>query len=88
MISEDVQEDPVLAALNDMRAWDVDQRRARRLRARCRRALATQNRGATAESAAADSARWTHIAAPALLVVWCAIYVIEIVRYAAAIYGM
>jgi hypothetical protein len=87
MRPDDVQDDPVLAALHDLGAWDVDERRAHRLRVRCRAALAGEKRGAAAP-ASADSARWTDFTGPALPAVWCAIYVVEIVRHEAAIYGL
>jgi hypothetical protein len=87
MMSDDVREDPVLAALRDLRAWDVDHRRARRLRVRCRAALATQNRSAAA-AGDADPAGWKQTAGGALLAGWCAVYLIQIVRHAAAIYWL
>jgi hypothetical protein len=85
MTSDD--DDAVFAALGQLRTHDVDTRRAHRLRGRCRAALAAQERAADA-AATADSARRTPIAGPVLLAAWCAIYVIEIVRLAGAIYGL
>jgi hypothetical protein len=85
MTSDDVQDDPVLAALSQLPTQDVDRRRAHRLQVRCRAALAARKRAAD-EAATVDSARW-RFTGPALLVAWCAIYVIEIVRHAAAVYG-
>ena len=87
MRPDDVQDDPVLAALHDLGGWDVDTRRAHRLRSRCRAALAAEKRGSAAP-AKGDSARWTDFMGPALLAAWCAIYVVEIVRHAAAVYGL
>jgi hypothetical protein len=87
MTSNVVDDDPVLAALGELRAQDVDARRAHRLHARCRSALAAQKRAADA-AAGADSGRWTLIAGPTLLAAWCAIYVIEIARLAWAIYRL
>ncbi len=86
MTSNGADDDPVLAALGLLRAQDVDTRRAHRLHVRCRAALAAQKR--TADAAATDSARWALVAGPALLAAWCAIYVIEIVRLARAIYRL
>lgn len=86
MRSDDVRNDPVLAALRHLRGHDVDQLRAHRLRARCRAALASDRRAADA-SATMDAAPWRRIVAPALLGFWCAIYVVEIVRRVAALYG-
>jgi len=87
MTSNDVDDDPVLAALGQLRTQDVDTRRAHRLHVRCRAALAAQKRAADA-GATVESARWTLIAGPALLAAWCAIYIIEIVRIAGAIYRL
>ena len=85
MTSNAVGDDPVLEALGQLCTQDVDTRRAHRLHVRCRAALAAQKRAADA-AATVDSARWTLMAGPALLAAWCAIYVIEIVRLAGAIY--
>jgi hypothetical protein len=85
MTSNDRDDDPVLAALGQLCTRDVDTGRAHRLQDRCRAALAAQRRAADA-AATVESARWTLIAGPALLAAWCAVYVIEIVRLAGAIY--
>ena len=82
-----VDDDPVLAALSELRTQDVDTRRAHRLHLRCRAALTAQKRAADA-SAGAASGRWARMAGPALLAAWCAIYTVEIVRLAWAIYGL
>ena len=87
MTSDDVRDDPVLAALSRLPAQDVDRRHAHRLRARCRAALAARTRAAD-EAATADSAPWRLIAGSALLATWCVVYVIEIVRHAMAIYRL
>lgn len=87
MTSNDVDDDAVLVALGQLSLQDIDARRARRLHARCRAELARRKRAAGG-AAAGDSARWTRMAGPVLLVVWCAIYVIEIVRLAGAIYRL
>jgi hypothetical protein len=87
MTSDDDYSDAVLAALNDLPVRDVDERRAQRLGARCRAVLATQTR-LTAAAANAGAARWTHATGIALLAIWCAIYVIEIVRRGAAVWGL
>ena len=80
-----VDDDTVLAALGRLRTRDVDARRAHRLQVRCRAVLVAQTREA---DAGADSGRWTLMAGPVLLAVWCAIYVVEIVRIAGAIYRL
>ncbi len=87
MTSNDAQDDPVLAALSQLPGYDVDQLRAHRLRIRCRAAFVTERRAADA-TAMMDDAVWRRVVAPALLGAWCAIYVVEVVRCAAAIYGL
>jgi hypothetical protein len=79
--------DPVLAALSNLLAWDVDERRAHRLRVRCHKALAGQD---SAAAAAADGrpARWIQIAGGVILGAWCVTYLVEIVRRAAAVHGL
>jgi hypothetical protein len=86
MTSHDVHDDPVLAALGELHALDVDTRRSERLATRCRAVLATERR-ATAP-ARANSAGWTRVTGLALLVAWCAIYTIEIARRGAAVWGL
>jgi hypothetical protein len=86
MMSNDVHDDPVFAALHDLPACDVGRRRAQRLGARCRVVLASETR-ATSAAATAGSARWPHVTGIALLAVWCAVYVMEIVRRGAAVWG-
>jgi hypothetical protein len=82
-----VDDDTVLAALGRLRTRDVDARRAHRLQVQCRAVLAARTRAADAD-AGADSGRWTLMAGPLLLAAWCAIYVVEIVRIAGAIYRL
>ena len=87
MTSHERHGDPVLAALDDLPVWDVDARRARDLGVRCRAVLAAQTR-ATAGADRPDSARWTRVTGLAFLTLWCVIYVIEIVRRGAAVWGL
>ncbi len=87
MTSEDAQNDPVLAALGQLRGYDVDELRAHRLRVRCRAAFAAE-RAAADEAAPVDGGVWRRIVAPGLLGAWCAIYLIEVMHCAAAIYGL
>jgi len=79
--------DPVVTALAGLRTQDVDARRAHRLQLRCRAALAAQRRAADA-AGTADPTRLTLVAGPALLAVWCAVYVIEMMRLAGVIYRL
>jgi hypothetical protein len=87
MTSNGVDDDPVLAALSEVRIQDVDARRAHRLQVRCRATLAAQKRAADA-AVTPDAARWPLVAGPVLLVGWCATYIVEIVRFAWAIYRL
>ena len=87
MTSNDADADPVLAAISQLRTRDVDARRAHRLQVRCRAALTARKRAADA-AAEADSGRWTLMAGPVLVAMWCAIYMVEIVRLAGVIYRL
>jgi hypothetical protein len=87
MTSNVFDDDPVLAAVSELRTQDVDARRAHHLQIRCRAALAAQKRAADT-AVSVDAARWTVVAGPALLAGWCAIYVAEIVRFAWTIYRL
>lgn len=87
MTPDDADNDPVLEALSQLQGYDVDQLRAHRLRVRCRAAFVA-DRGAADTAATMDAAVWRRIVVPVLLGAWCAIYVVEVVRRAAAIYGL
>jgi hypothetical protein len=87
MTSNDDHRDVDLAALNDLPVWDVNARRAQSLGACCRAVLAAQTR-ANAAAANADAARWARATGVTLLAVWCAIYVIAIVRRGAEVWGL
>ena len=85
--NDDIHEDAVLAALRDLPACDVNERRAQRLGARCRAVLASRAR-ATPSAARAAPSGWPRVAAITLLAAWCAIYVTEVVRRGAAALGL
>ncbi len=87
MTADDAQSDPVLAALRQLRGYDVDELRAHRLRARCRAAFVAERRAADA-AGTMEGTVWSRIVAPGLLGAWCAIYLVEVMRCAAAIYGL
>ena len=87
MTPDDAQSDPVLAALGQLRGYDVDPLRAHRLRVRYRAAFVAARRPAQA-AGTVDGTVWSRIVAPALLGAWCAIYLVEVMRCAAAIYGL
>jgi hypothetical protein len=85
MSSKDVQEDPVLAALRELRTCDVSPARAQRLRSRCHRGLTLRqaSRHLLRRSEAGVWRRAMRVFAGS----WCAAYVFEILRRAAAVYG-
>ncbi len=87
MTPDDAQSDPVLAALGQLRGYDVDQLRAHRLKVRYRAAFAAERRAADA-AGMMDGTVWSRIVAPGLLGAWCAIYLVEVMRCAAAIYRL
>ncbi len=87
MTPDDAQSDAVLAALARLRGYDVDELRAHRLRVRCRAAFVAERRAADA-AGTMDGTGWSRLVAPALLGAWCAIYLVEVMRCAAAIYGL
>ncbi len=87
MTPDDAQGDPVLAVLGQLRGCDVDELRAHRLRVRCRAAFVAERRAADAPGTM-DGTVWSRLIAPGLLGAWCAIYLVEVMRCAAAIYGL
>ncbi len=86
MTPDDAQSDAVLAALGHLRGYDVDELRAHRLRARCRAAFVAERRVVDA-AGTMDGTVWSRLVAPGLLGAWCAIYLVEVMRCAAAIHG-
>ena len=86
MTSNGDPSDSVLAALKDLPGWDVDERRAQRLRVHCRAVLAARTR-TTAAAAQTDPARWAYATGLVLLASWCGIYVFAIVSRAVAVWG-
>jgi len=87
MRPDDAQSDPVLAALGQLRGYDVDQLRAHRIRVRCRAAFTAERRPADA-AGTMDGTVWSRVVAPGLLGAWCAVYLVEVMHCAAAIYGL
>lgn len=86
MTPDDAQSDPLFGALGQLRGYDVDEPRAHRLRARCRAAFVAERRAADA-AGTMDGTVWSRTVGPGLLAAWCAIYLVEVMRCAAAIYG-
>jgi hypothetical protein len=84
MTFDDEQRDRYLAALAELRTYDVPQRHAGRLRSRCHAVLQSQSRGTVP---AGNGTRFRRIIGPALAGAWCLAYLVEIIRRAAAVYG-
>lgn len=74
--------DPVFAAIAGLRPYDVGSRRASRLRGRCHAALHAQE-----DRRERDVSVWKRVVGPALAGVWCAVYLVEVIRRAAMILG-
>jgi hypothetical protein len=70
----DGQDEDVLAAISNLRAYDVSERRADRLRSRCHDVLHAPRRPNLSVSVVLGGA-------------WCVTYLMEIIRRAAAVYG-
>jgi hypothetical protein len=78
-------EDPVLAALRELRPCDVSAARARRLRSRCHRGLERQH--AVKRAPRSGSADVWRRSVRVFAGAWCVIYLLETIRRAAAVYG-
>jgi hypothetical protein len=78
MTPNNIQEDAVLAALRDLRTYDVAPARAQRLRIRCHKDIEKWSSG--------ETLTWRQ-AVGLLASVWCLVYALETIRLAAAIYG-
>jgi hypothetical protein len=78
MTSDHGRDDEVLDAIAHLRRHDVGERHAARLRTRCHGRLRAQE---------ARLSSWKSAVGPALAGVWCAVYLVEVIRRAATIYG-
>jgi hypothetical protein len=86
MTLDDVENDPVFSAVAKLKVHDVNQRRADALRRRCHALLEAWAR----QSPSAAMTQPTLIRrslAPTVVVVWCLVYLLEIIHRAAAVYG-
>ena len=73
-------------SLAGLKTFDVDRRRADRLRTRCHASL--RSRTASSLQPAAVDRKWLRRAvAPGVAGAWCLIYLLEIIRRAVVIYG-
>ena len=86
MIVDDGQDDRLLAVVASLRTYDASYRHARQLRRRCHAMLQTKRRSKRSVSMV-DSRAVRRVIVPALGGTWCLLYLFEIVRFAAAIYG-
>ena len=86
MTPDDGQNDHILAAVASLRTYDISRRHTRRLHRRCHARLQPQGPGET-RAPAVDGAVYSGIIAPALGGAWCLLYLVEIIRRAAAIHG-
>ena len=83
---DDEPDDDVLASLARLRSCDVSQRRSRQLRRRCHAMLQAEP-SVERWSWMVDVERFRREIVPALGGAWCLVYVVEIIRCTAAIYG-
>lgn len=86
MTSDNDDNDPLFAAVASLPTRDVDRRRADRLRRRCHASLQVGRQRAA--SPVVQDRRWLRGAiASGMAGAWCVIYILEIIRRAALIYG-
>lgn len=85
MMPNDMPDDRVLAALRELRAYDVSPARAQRLRTRCHRRLGTQDLP-THVPRNRHAGIWPRTMT-ILAAAWCVVYLAETIRRAAAVYG-
>jgi hypothetical protein len=78
--------DQSLAAIAELRGYDVSRRRAARLRTRCHAVLQAQSRR-NVRAGIKSGTLFRRIIGPALAGAWCLAYLMEIIRRAAAVYG-
>jgi hypothetical protein len=83
---DDQPDDDFVASLASLRSRDVSQRRSRQLRRRCHAVLRAEP-PATRLSWMMDGSRFRRVIVPALGGAWCLAYLVEIIRFTAAIYG-
>ena len=84
MRPNDVQGDAVFARLRELRPYDVSSARAQRLRSRCHSGLTMQD-SSTQVPRSTEAGVWR--AGRVLAGAWCALYLFETLRRAAAVYG-
>jgi hypothetical protein len=85
MSPNDLQDDPLFAALRELPAQDLSPVRAQQLRRRCHRRLQTQAASRLLAPSGEPSA-WSR-AVRVAVAAWCLVYVLETIRHAAAVYA-
>lgn len=85
MSPNDIQEDPVLSALRELRSHDVSPARVQRLRAECHKLLNAPV--SSTHAPRVSEVRVWRRAVRALAGAWCVLYLLETIRRAAAVYG-
>lgn len=85
MTPHEIEDDRVLASVASLRAHDVHLRRATDLRARCHGLLAPPRRRRE-RLAAFKGISFREVIGPAVGCLWCVVYLLEIIRRAAAAY--
>jgi hypothetical protein len=86
MTHDDVDNDHVLSLVASLTARDVDRRRGERLRVRCHASV--RSRALRAIRPARSDRRWMRrVIASGAAGAWCVVYLIEIIKRAAVIYG-
>jgi hypothetical protein len=83
---DDQPDDDFLASLARLRGCDVSHRRSRQLRHRCHAMLQAQP-PVKRWVWMVDETPFRRVVLPALGGAWCLAYLVEIIRYTAAIYG-
>ena len=73
-------------SLAGLKTFDVDRRRADRLRAKCHSSLRSRT-AREARPARSDRPQFRRMFAPGLAGAWCVLYLLEIIRRAVVIYG-
>jgi hypothetical protein len=84
MTADDGQVDDTLAAVASLSSYDVSLRQRHRLRRRCHVLL--QAPPPKRSAARVDGTAFRRIVGPALGGAWCLVYLVEILRRAAAVY--
>jgi len=86
MREDEIDTDQLFRAFATLRMRDVHQRRANRLRNRCHAVLESQRRTAAGTGVLRDVSP-RRLIGPAVAGLWCIVYVAEIIRRAAEVYG-